>query len=63
MKEKIELIRQIELITMSMRVHPECVNKSNLEFCDMVDNSIEILRKYPEYTIINWNEQQLCNQD
>lgn len=57
MKEKIELIRQLELITMSMRVHPECVNKSNLEFCDMVDNSIEILRKYPEYTSINWNEQ------
>ena len=61
MKEKIELIKQLESITMSMRVHPDCVNRSNVEFCDMVDGSIELLRKYPEYTRINWSDQEMCN--
>lgn len=61
MKEKEELIKQLESITMSMRVHPECVSKSNIEFCDMVDSSIEILRKYPEHTRIDWNDQELCD--
>ena len=61
MKEKIELIKQLESITMSMRVHPDCVNRSNVEFCDMVDGSIEFLRKYPEYTRITWSDQEMCN--
>ena len=61
MKEKIELIKQLESITMSMRVHPDCVNRSNVEFCDMVDDSIELLRKHPEYTRINWSDQEMCN--
>lgn len=39
-----------------MRLHPDCVSRENIEFCDYVESSIEILRKYPQYTRIDWNE-------
>ena len=51
-----ELVQQLEIMTMSMRAHPDCVFKKNIEFCDYVDSSIEMLCKYPEYTTINWKE-------